>query len=109
MPPPLIIAHRGDSAHRPENTLASFASAVELGADLIEFDVQLSRDGHAVVIHDPRVDRTTDGQGAVAELDLVQLRQLSAGYQATFGTTYKGERIPTLAETLAFLQGRSRV
>ena len=62
--PPLIIAHRGDSAHRPENTLASFASALELGADFVEFDVQLTADGHVVVMHDPTLDRTTDGRGA---------------------------------------------
>ena len=51
--PPLVIAHRGDSAHRPENTLASFAGALELGASAVELDVQLTRDGHVVVIHDP--------------------------------------------------------
>jgi len=107
--PPLVIAHRGDSAHRPENTLASFASAIEVGAHLIEFDVQLSRDGHVIVLHDPRVDRTTDGTGAAAELTLAELRALSAGYAERFGSTYKGERIPTLAETLAFLQGRARL
>jgi len=106
--PPLIIAHRGDSAHRPENTLASFASAIELGAEFVEFDVQLSRDGHVMVIHDPRVDRTCDGQGAVRELALGDLRRLSAGYAERFGDTYKGERIPTLAEVLALLRGRAR-
>ena len=51
--PPLVIAHRGDSARRPENTLASFASALEVGAEIVEFDVQLTRDGHVVVLHDP--------------------------------------------------------
>ena len=65
---PLVIAHRGDSAHRPENTLASFQSALEVGAALVEFDVQLTRDEHVVVIHDPTVDRTTSGRGRVDEM-----------------------------------------
>ena len=107
--PPLIIAHRGDSAHRPENTLASFASALEVGADLIELDVQLTRDGHPVVIHDPTVDRTTDGEGPVVDLTLADLRRLSAGYPARFGSDYAGERVLTLTEVLGFLRGRCRV
>jgi glycerophosphoryl diester phosphodiesterase len=106
---PLIIAHRGDSAHRPENTLASFQSALEVGAEILEMDVQLTRDGHVVVIHDPTVDRTTSGQGAVAGFDLAALRALSAGYPERFGTRYSGERVPTLAEALAFLRGRARL
>jgi glycerophosphoryl diester phosphodiesterase len=105
---PLVIAHRGDSAHRPENTLASFQSALEVGAALVEFDVQLTRDGHVVVIHDPTVDRTTNGCGLVSEMSLVELRALSAGYPDRFGSSYSGERIPTLAEVLAFLRGRVR-
>jgi glycerophosphoryl diester phosphodiesterase len=107
--PPLIIAHRGDSAHRPENTLASFASALEVGADLVELDVQLTRDGHPVIIHDPPVDRTTDGQGPVSGHSLAELRRLSAGYHARFDSAYAGERVPTLAEVLGFLRGRCRV
>jgi glycerophosphoryl diester phosphodiesterase len=107
--PPLIIAHRGDSAHRPENTLASFASALEVGADIVELDVQLTKDGAVAVIHDPTVDRTTDGSGRVAELTLQQLRALSAGYPGQFGSKYAGERVPTLPEVLAFLKGRARV
>jgi len=106
--PPLIIAHRGDSAHRPENTLASFASALEVGADIVELDVQLTKDGGVAVIHDATVDRTTDGSGRVADLTLQQLRGLSAGYPSRFGTNYAGERVPTLPEVLAFLKGRAR-
>ncbi len=105
---PHVIAHRGDSAHRPENTLASFASALELGAGLVEFDVQLTRDGEPVVIHDATVDRTTDGRGRVAELSLAELRRLSAGYPERFGPAWAGERVPTLAEVLAFVKGRAR-
>jgi glycerophosphoryl diester phosphodiesterase len=107
--PPLIIAHRGDSAHRPENTLAAFAGALEVGADLVEFDVQLTRDGQVVVIHDPTVDRTTDGRGRVAEMTLAQLRGLSAGYPSRFGAAHRGERVPTLGEALALLKDRARV
>lgn len=106
---PFIIAHRGDSAERPENTLAAFASALEVGADLVEFDVQLSRDGHVVVLHDPTLDRTTTGSGRLVELTLAEIRAVSAGYPERFGSTYVGERIPTLAEALAFLRDRSRV
>ncbi len=106
---PLVIAHRGDSAHRPENTLASFASALELGASLVEFDVQLTSDGHAVVLHDPAVDRTTNGRGDVRQMKLAEVRALSAGYPERFGETWAGERVPTLAEVLGFLHGRVRV
>jgi len=105
--PPLVIAHRGDSARRPENTLASFASALEIGAAFVEFDVQLTRDGQVVVIHDPTVDRTTDGQGRVVEMTLSELRRLSAGYPARFGDAYRGERVPTLSEVLGLLRDRA--
>lgn len=106
---PLIIAHRGDSAHRPENTPASFAAALEVGADLVEFDVQLTKDGQVVVIHDPTVDRTTNGTGSVRELTLAEIRGLSAGYPKQFGSGFAGERVPTLAEALGMLRGRARV
>jgi glycerophosphoryl diester phosphodiesterase len=106
--PPLIIAHRGDSAHRPENTLSSFASALELGVELVEMDVQLSRDGEVVVIHDPTVDRTTDGRGRVREMTLGELRRLSAGYPVRYGAAFAGERIPTLAQVLGLLRDRAR-
>lgn len=105
---PLVIAHRGDSAHRPENTLASFAGALELGAVAVELDVQLTRDGHVVVIHDPAIDRTTSGRGAVRELTLAELRAVSAGYPARFGDAWAGERVPTLAEVLALVRDRAR-
>ncbi len=109
MKPPLIIAHRGDSAHRPENTLASFARALEVGATVVELDVQLTADREIVVLHDPTVDRTTNGRGEVGTMRLPELRALSAGYAARFGATWAGERIPTLAEALTFLKDRARV
>ncbi len=90
-----VFAHRGASGHAPENTLAAFGLARDMGADGIELDVQLSQDGEVVVIHDETVDRTTDGHGWVRDLKLDQLKALDAsmGREA-----YAGERIPTLDE-----------
>lgn len=107
--PPLIIAHRGDSAHRPENTLASFAGALEVGAALVELDVQLTADGHVIVIHDAGLERTTTGRGDVRRLTLADVRSVSAGYPDRFGSAYAGERVPALSEALALLRGRARV
>jgi glycerophosphoryl diester phosphodiesterase len=106
--PPLIIAHRGDSAHRPENTLASFAGALEVGATLVEFDVQLTADGRVIVLHDPTLDRTTTGQGDVRRLTLAEVRAVSAGYPDRFGNAYVGERVPTLGEVLGLLRDRAQ-
>jgi glycerophosphoryl diester phosphodiesterase len=102
--PVLNIAHRGASAAAPPNTLAAFEKAIELGADGIEFDVQLSNDGIPVIIHDFAVDATTDGSGQVADLTLAQLRQLDAG--STFDPAFAGEHIPTLEEVLQCVGGR---
>ena len=107
--PPLIIAHRGDSAHVAENTLAAFAGALEVGADLVEFDVQLTRDGQVVVIHDATVNRTTDGHGRVRDMTLAEIRALSAGYSSRFGSAYRGERVPTIGEAFGLLKDRARV
>ena len=96
LPAPFIFAHRGASAHAPENTLAAFALAIRQGAPAIELDVRLSADGQVMVIHDATVDRTTDGSGRVADLPLAALKQLDAG--AKFNVQFKGERIPTLDE-----------
>jgi glycerophosphoryl diester phosphodiesterase len=76
---PLVIAHRGASGLAPENTIAAFELGVALGADGVELDVHLSKDGRPVVIHDARVDRTTDGTGAVSRLTVEQLQNLDAG------------------------------
>jgi glycerophosphoryl diester phosphodiesterase len=96
---PLVIAHRGASGTCPENTLAAFRRAEALGADMIELDVQLARDGNVVVIHDWTLDRTTDGSGPVAARSLAELRALDAG--GWFASAFSGERVPTLAEVLA--------
>jgi glycerophosphoryl diester phosphodiesterase len=93
---PVIIAHRGDKAHAPENTLAAFRMAAEKGAPAIEFDVKLTRDGRVIVIHDQTVDRTSDGRGDVRRLSFTDLRALEAG--AWFSEKNRGEKIPTLDE-----------
>jgi glycerophosphoryl diester phosphodiesterase len=93
--PPLtalqVIAHRGGPTNAPENTLAAFRNAITQGADWLEFDVQMTKDGALVVIHDETVDRTTDGTGAVHDLTLEQIRSFDAG---------QGEKIPTFEEVL---------
>ncbi|GMV92248.1 MAG: glycerophosphoryl diester phosphodiesterase [Candidatus Hydrogenedentota bacterium] len=91
-------AHRGDVKNAPENTIPAFASAVRLGAQQIEFDVQLSKDGELVIMHDGTLDRTTDGTGAVSDLTFTELRALDAG--SWFDPKFAGTRIPTLRETL---------
>ncbi|MDY6781166.1 MAG: glycerophosphodiester phosphodiesterase family protein [Cyanobacteriota bacterium] len=96
-----IVAHRGYSAIAPENTRAAFAAAVAGGAGAIEFDVRLSADGIPILIHDPTVERTTDGTGNVSDLTLEQLKGLDAGMW--FSDRFIGERIPTFGETLDFL------
>ena len=96
--PVLNVAHRGASAAAPGNTLAAFEKAVELGADGVELDVQLSADGVPVIMHDFTVGATTDGSGRVGDLTLAQLRQLDAGVR--FAPRFAGQRIPTLAEVL---------
>lgn len=106
---PLIIAHRGDSAHRPENTLASFARALEVGASIVELDVQLTADGQPVVVHDVTLDRTTDRTGDVRRMTLTEVKDVSAGFPARFGDGWTGERVPTLAEALELLRGRAQV
>lgn len=94
---PKIIAHRGASAYAPENTLAAFQLALELGVEGIELDVMLSKDGKLVVIHDDTVDRTTDGTGRVKDLTLEELQSLNAGGQ---------EKIPSLDEVFNLVGGK---
>jgi glycerophosphoryl diester phosphodiesterase len=97
-----VIAHRGGSKIRPENTLVAFDHAVSLGADAIECDVHLSRDGEVVVIHDPTLDRTTDARGPVSALSAAELARVDAGFHfgAANGHPYrgKGAYVPRLAE-----------
>jgi len=93
---PIIIAHRGDKMHAPENTLAAFKLAAENGADAIEFDVKLTVDGRVIALHDQTVNRTTNGTGRISHLPFAVVRDLDAG--TWFSETFRGESIPTLDE-----------
>ncbi len=97
---PWIIAHRGASGNAPENTLAAFRVAVEMGATFIETDLHLTRDAQFVAIHDASLQRTTNGAGAVRDMTLAELKELDAG--RWFDHSFIGERIPTLEEILTF-------
>ncbi|MGH7774369.1 MAG: glycerophosphodiester phosphodiesterase [Candidatus Binatia bacterium] len=92
-----IVGHRGACGHAPENTLKSFAKAIELGCQRVELDVHVSADGAPVVIHDETLDRTTNGKGSVRTLTLAELEKLDAG---------GGERIPALAEVMELCRGK---
>ncbi|WP_407306332.1 glycerophosphodiester phosphodiesterase [Desulfosporosinus sp. SB140] len=96
-----ILGHRGAAGTSPENTLLSFAKALEFGVDGLEFDVQLSKDGEVVICHDERVDRTSDGVGWVNDFTLKELKKLNFG--VGFGVFAP---IPTLAELLEMLKAR---
>lgn len=108
---PLLVAHRGGSRLAPENTLDAFRSAVsDWDADMLEMDVRLTRDGEVVVIHDPSVDRTTDGSGLVASFTLAELQSLDAGYGFTDpegAATFRGRgvRVPRFEDVLRELPG----
>lgn len=102
--PIAVIAHRGGASLAPENTLAAFRNAIRLGADYVEVDVRTTRDGALVLMHDSRVDRTTDGSGEVRSLSLEEIRRLDAGVR--FHHRFSGERVPTFAETLEVCRGR---
>jgi len=93
----ITTSHRGAGFLEPENTLRALCRAIELGVDQIEIDVQLTRDDHLILMHDPTVDRTTNGTGRIAELSFAEIRQLDAGL---------GEQVPTLEEALALVDGR---
>jgi glycerophosphoryl diester phosphodiesterase len=98
------VAHRGAAGYAPENTIAGFDLAVDMKADYIEIDVQRSKDGELVVIHDTTVDRTTDGTGKVGDLTLQQLQRLDAG--SWKGDSFAGESIPTFEEILERYHGK---
>jgi len=95
-----IMGHRGAAALEPENTLRSIRRALAIGAAAVEVDVQLTRDGELAVIHDGTVDRTTNGQGAVRDFTLAELKTLDAGL---------GETIPSLAEVAAAVAGKAHL
>lgn len=95
-PTPIILAHRGDLSHAPENTLSSFAQAIQKGADGVELDTKLTSDGYVIAIHDSTVNRTTNGSGKVSSFTLEEIRKLDAG--AWFDEKFRGTRVPLLEE-----------
>lgn len=102
VPPP--VAHRGDSDRAPENTLPAYRKALRAGVWRLEVDVRFTADGTPVLMHDPTVDRTTNGTGEIATMSLAQVRALDAG--AWFSRTYAGVKVPTLYQVLHY--GKSR-
>jgi glycerophosphoryl diester phosphodiesterase len=99
--PAFVAGHRGDRADAPENTIPAFESAFAAGLRVVETDVQLTADGYPVLLHDPTVDRTTDGSGAVGELTLEQVESLDAG--SWYSEEFAGTRIPRLEQFLDLL------
>jgi len=99
----LVVAHRGSSGSAPENTITAFELALESGAEILECDVRLTRDGEVVVLHDRTLNRTTNDTGPIKERTLEELKRLDAG--SWFSSRFKGERIPTLSEVLQLLDG----
>jgi glycerophosphoryl diester phosphodiesterase len=102
--PVLRVGHRGAKGHAPENTFASFNLAIQMGVQAVETDVHLSKDGEVVLIHDHTLDRTTNGHGFVKDQTAEELKRLDAG--TWFEPRFAGERIPTLAELLAWARDR---
>ncbi len=98
------MAHRGAKKFAPENTLPAIEKAIQLGVDFAEVDVQSTRDGHLVIMHDPDVDRTTNGRGFVYDMSLDQVKTLDAGVR--FHADFEGVRVPTLDEALDAAKGR---
>ena len=104
---PLVIAHRGASAFVPENTMAAFKRASEIGADAIELDAKLTKDGVIAIIHDESLDRTTTGKGRVNSFNFREIRELDAG--KNFSKEFDGERVPSLKEVFEYTANRIRV
>lgn len=107
LPRPIIFAHRGASAHAPENTLAAFELALDQQADAIELDVKLSADQHVMVHHDVTLDRTTNGHGRLKDMSLAELKSLDAG--SSFSQKFQGEKIPTLEEVFETVGKRTLI
>ena len=99
-----VIAHRGASAYYPENTIIAFKAAVGMQADMIELDVQLSKDKVPIVFHDERLEDKSDGKGLVSDFTLSELKMLDAG--SWFNSKFKGEKIPTLKEVLEYTRDK---
>jgi len=104
-----VHGHRGAAGLAPENTLAAFRKAIELGVDALEMDLHVTRDGELVVIHDETMDRTTDGRGNIADLSLEEIKLRDAG--GKFASAFRGERVPTLREVIEVVKasGKARI
>ena len=105
-PRPILLAHRGDKVHAPENTLPAFQQAIQKGADGVELDAKLTADGHVIVLHDSTVDRTTDGKGRVESFTLEAIRKLDAG--KWFDPKFSGAKVPLLEEVFETV-GRDKI
>ncbi|HLA07223.1 MAG TPA: glycerophosphodiester phosphodiesterase family protein [Anaerolineales bacterium] len=105
-PRPIILAHRGDLTHAPENTLPAFQLAIQKGADGVELDAKLTSDGHVIVIHDSTLDRTTDGKGRISSCTLESVRRLDAG--SWFNEKFRGTKVPLLEEVFDGI-GKDRI
>lgn len=99
-----IVAHRGSSADRPENTLASTRRAIEVGATAVEVDVRTTKDGALVLSHDATLDHTTNGSGKINDKTLAEIQKLDAG--SKFDPKFAGERVPTLEQVLTLCKGK---
>jgi glycerophosphoryl diester phosphodiesterase len=104
---PLVFGHRGARAYAPMNTIPSFELALAQGADGVELDVRLTRDGAMIIMHDDRVDTTTDGTGYVHEMTLAEIQALDAG--SWFNDSFQGVRVPTLDEVFDAIGSRTRI
>ena len=100
----VVISHRGEHLHHPENTLPAFRAAIEAGADFIEVDVRTTADGKLVLMHDETLDRCTNGHGEVAKMTLDEIRKLDAGAKSS--PEFAGTQVPTFQEVLELARGR---
>lgn len=103
----MIVGHRGAAGLAPENTMASFKKALELGVDIIELDIHLSADDKLIVMHDHNVKRTTNGTGEIAELTLAEIKKLDAG--SSFHQKHSNEKVPTLTEVFDLVGNKCKV
>jgi len=104
----MVVAHRGGAALAPENTLSAFENALQIGVDMVECDVHLSKDGELVVMHDPDVSRTTNGTGQISQMTLAEIKKLNAAAKFTSGT-WAAQPPPTLGELLDLVKGKAGI
>ena len=105
---PLIVAHRGGAALAPENTLAAFQNALQIGVDMVECDVHLTKDGEVIVMHDFAVSRTTNGSGEIGDLTLAEINKLNAAAKFP-GGNFPAQSVPTLGELLDLVKGKADI